>query len=112
MTPKQEVAALGVCRELNKRFGPPKNPAWWWVRVNKTVMVHGWALWPLASEQVSDVPAWTLANTIELCGRKTIFVDVTGPITSTPGLMVKGKWLPLTATNFARAILAAGGSVQ
>lgn len=68
MKPPQEVAALSLCRKLNTRFGPPRNPAWEWCRA-KDVMdgkVYTLVL-PCGSDSLNlsviwTVPAWTIAD--------------------------------------------------
>lgn len=114
MTSRNEVATLSQCRALNKRFGPPKNPAWWWWKGADGV----WRCTPYIPAglyEFQTILAWTLADLLDLCDRRgwriysiepadgsVVYRMTTSPITPTLDLGPK-----LTAKALAAAILAA-----
>jgi hypothetical protein len=111
MTPKQEVAGLAECRKLNKRFEPPKNPAWWWSKY-----AGGWHVRSIVAILAGpdDVPGWTLADLLELTRREKIPVHCgwtqdgnTGESYPIVGIGME-PGARFTATNLARAILRQG----
>jgi hypothetical protein len=116
MKPRNEVASLALCKRLNARFGPPKNPAWLWTKNLRlrwaVVCWHGTHDPDYAKV---EAPAWTLADLLDLARRKKLYAQVTTyrggssrAVTSLDTEQVERRD-GMNATALAQAILAAEG---